>query len=203
MTMRKPNATGSQVGPRTVTRARRSRRPAEAAPLRTAVRTRDAVDLLIARWRAVGTEFVVVDERGRHGEDLASGRLDLARCATTLDATGIDATVRRAGYALLDASNVPRAARPLVLGRALTAVQLLRTHSGHPQWVLIEDAQDLLRQPGIPPHALRLDDGGYCLAVRDGAPLPVAASAGGRLDPGSSADDLDLWHIPPTAAHHV
>src|SRR5690242_11348688 len=48
--------------------------------------TRDAVTTLLARWRAAGTEFVVVDERGRHAAELRAGRLDLTRSADMLDA---------------------------------------------------------------------------------------------------------------------
>jgi len=162
--------------------------------------TRDAVATLIARWRAAGTEFVAVDERGRHAEELRAGRLDLTRSPAMLNASWISATLRRTGYVLLDASNVSRPARPVVIGRALAAVQLLRTQTGGPEWVLLEDAQDLLRQPGIPPHALRFTDGGYCLAMRGGAALPAAVTAGAGLDVHTSQPDLELSFIPPVGA---
>jgi hypothetical protein len=160
--------------------------------------SRDAVATLIARWRAAGTEFVVVDERGRHAEELRAGRLDLTRSPAMLNASWISATLHRTGYVLLDAANVSREARPVVIGRALAAVQLLRTQTGGPEWVLIEDAQDVLRQHGIPPSALRLADGGYCLAARGGAPLPAALTARAQFDVRISQPDLDLSFIPPT-----
>jgi hypothetical protein len=98
------------------------------------------------RWKAAGTSFVVVDASGRHAAGLAAGRLDLTRAA--VDTSWIEAVLHRAGYVLLDACNVPRDARPLVVGRALTAVQRLRLHTGRPAWILLEDAQKLLQQPG-------------------------------------------------------
>jgi hypothetical protein len=159
--------------------------------------TRDAVTTLIAGWRAAGTEFVVVDERGRHTEELRAGRLDLTRSPAMLNASWISAVLRRTGYVLLDASNVSRQARPVVIGGALAAVQLLRTQGNGPEWILVEDAQDALRQPGIPPHALHLTDGGYCLAVRGGAPLPAAMTIGASLDLRISQPDLELSFFAP------
>ena len=158
---------------------------------------RDALATLIARWRAADTEFVVVDERGRHAGELRAGRLDLSRSPAMLTASWIGAVLHRTGYVLLDAANVSRQARPVVVGRALAAVQLLRTQRNGPEWILDEDAQDVLRQPGIPPHALRLTDGGYCLAVRGGAALPAAMTRGAGLDVSISEPGLELSFIPP------
>jgi hypothetical protein len=99
---------------------------------------RDAVETLIACWRAAGTPFVLVDGRGRHAARLAAGRLDLTH-ASALDARWLQATVQRHGYVLLDARNVPRVARSRVLRRALAVVQRLRTRTGQPVYVLVED----------------------------------------------------------------
>jgi hypothetical protein len=162
--------------------------------------SRDAVATLFARWRAAGTEFVAVDERGRHADELRAGRLDLARSSATLDASWIQATLQRAGYVLLDAHNVSREEMPLVVGRALGAVQLLRTRTGRPEWILVEDAQDVLRRPGIPPHALRLADGGYCLAMRGGASLPAPVGTGLAIDIRVSQPALELSLIHPPGA---
>ena len=157
---------------------------------------RDAVVTLIARWRAAATPFVLVDERGRHVAELAAGRLDLTH-ASVLEARWVEATLHRQGYVLFDASNVPRDVRPLVLGRALTAVQRLRVRTGRPEWVLIEDAQDVLRQTGIPPHALRLADGGYALVARGGAAVPSSVTAGASYDVRVTQPGLELSLIPP------
>jgi hypothetical protein len=156
----------------------------------------DAVATLIARWRAGGTRFAVVDDRGRHATELAAGRLDLTR-ASLIDTRWVNATLHRTGYVLLDAHNVPREQRPLVLGRALAAVQRLRARTGQPEWVLVEDAQDVLHLPGLPPHALRLADGGYALAARDGATLPSSVTGSGTYDVRVSQPGLDLSLIPP------
>jgi hypothetical protein len=169
--------------------AERVRRPA-AAP--------DDIALLIARWQADRVPFVVVDGRGRHAGRLAAGRLDLTRAAV-LDAHWVNATLHRTGYALLDAGNVSRVARPLALGRALGAVQRLRARTGQPTWLLVEDAQDLLCQPDIPPHALRFADGGYVLAVRDGATLPASVTGGAAFDVRSIRMGLEVVVIPPRA----
>jgi hypothetical protein len=163
--------------------------------------SRDAVTTLFARWRAAGTEFVILDERGRHAEELRAGRLDLARSPGTLDATWIEATLHRIGYVLLDAHNVSREAMPLVVGRALAAVQLLRTRTGRPEWILVEDAQDVLRRPEIPPHALRLADGGYCLAVRGGASLAAPVVTGAAVACRISQPTLEVSLIPPLRPH--
>jgi hypothetical protein len=137
----------------------------------------DAVLALLARWRRDGTTFVVVDERGRHRDRLAAGRVDLTRAAGA-DSRSINATLRRAGFVLLDACNVPRGSRPRVIAGAVAAVERLRVRTGQPTWILVEDAQDVLDEPGIPPHAWRLADGGYCLVARDGGSLPAWAVAG-------------------------
>ena len=159
----------------------------------------DAVAGLIARWRHDGTTFVVVDERGRHRRELAAGRLDLTH-PSVVDARWVNATLHRTGYVLLDACNVPRRARPLTLSRALAAVRRLRDRTGRPEWVLLEDAQDLLREPGLSPQALALARGGYCLAVRDGGTLPAwtASAPGLRLQ--VAQPDLELSLLPPAGA---
>jgi hypothetical protein len=155
----------------------------------------DAVATLIARWRVAGATFVVVDERGRHTE-LAAGRLDLT-CPSVLDTRWLHATLHRVGYAVLDACHVPRDARSLALGRALATVQRLRAQTGQPEWVLLEDAQDVLRLPDLPPHALNLADGGYALAARDGATLPAAVTGGAAFDVRVTQPSLELSVIPP------
>jgi hypothetical protein len=169
--------------------------PTRAAVPGGATATRDAVTDLIARWRHDGVTFAVLDERGRHRAELAAGRLDLAQ-ASVLDATWVSAWLDRTGYVLLDACHVPRGDRPPVLGRALTVLQRLRARTGQPEWVLIEDAQDVLSDPAIPPHAIRLADGGYCLAVRDGGTLPAAATRGAAFDVRVSRPGLELSLIP-------
>ena len=156
----------------------------------------DPVTTLIARWRAGGTSFVVVDERGRHRRELAGGRLDLTHPAV-VDARWVNATLHRTGYVLLDACNVPRRSRPVTLARALAAVRRLRDRSGQPEWVLLEDAQDLLREPGLAPHAIGLADGGYCLAVRDGGSLPAWATTTAGLEVRVTQPGLELSLLPP------
>jgi len=162
----------------------------------------DAVRGLLARWRRDGTTFVVVDERGRHRDALAAGRLDLTRAAVR-DLPWIDATMHRAGFVLLDAGNVPRVSRPQVVGRALTAVQRLRARTGRPEWILVEAAQDVLRGPGIPPHALRLSDGGYCFVARDGGSLPGWATTGAASGIRLSGPGLELSMMPPRQSGEV
>jgi hypothetical protein len=124
----------------------------------------DEVHGLLVRWRSARTSFVVLDERGRHAGTLRAGRLDLTRAAA-LDVRWISATLHRVGYAHLDAGNVPRARKPAAVARALAVVAELRASAGRPECVLIEDAQDVLRNPGVPPRGVRLDDGGYHLAL--------------------------------------
>ena len=125
----------------------------------------DDVTGLLARWRSTRTTFAVVDERGRHAGTLQPGRLDLTRPAA-LDARWIGATLRRTGWVHLDAGNVPRAAKPAVVRRALAVVAELRAGGGGPECVLVEDAQDVLRHPGVPPHGMRLTDAAFHFAMR-------------------------------------
>jgi hypothetical protein len=166
-----------------------------AAPARDgAIAAPDAARALVARWRRDGTTFVVVDERGRHRDALAAGRVDLTR-AGVADARWINATMHRAGFVHLDAGDVPRASRQQAVGRALAAVQRLRARTGRPAWILVEDAQDVLCRPGLPPHALRLDDGGYCLVVRDGGALPAWAVHGVAPRVWLPGPDLELTMI--------
>lgn len=159
----------------------------------------DAVAGLIARWRHDGTTFAVVDERGRHRGALGAGRLDLTH-APVVDSRWIDATLHRAGYVLLDACNVPRRARRVTLARALAAVRGLRDRSGQPEWVLLEDAQDLLCEPGLSPQAFDLAAGGYCLAVRGGGSLPPWARSVAGLEVRVTQPGLELSLLPPAAA---
>jgi hypothetical protein len=169
------------------------------APARGGATSPDAVTALLARWRREGTTFVVVDERGRHRDELAAGRLDLARAAA-VDATWIDAVVHRNGFAHLDACHVPRERRPAVLGRALAAIQRLRARTGRPEWIVLEAGQVVLREPGLPPHALRTDDGGYCLAVRDGAEPPALPGIHVPALIRVSQPGLELSLVPPRTA---
>jgi hypothetical protein len=114
----------------------------------------DATRALVARWRRDGTTFVIVDERGRHRDALAAGRVDLTR-AGVADARWINATLHRAGFVLLDAGDIPRASRQQAVGRALAAVQRLRARTGRPAWVRLpgpdlELTMILHQQPGDP-----------------------------------------------------
>lgn len=172
------NSTTTHPTPRPAAPAHDGAVPASGAttPVRP-VATPDAVQALLARWCRDGTTFVVVDERGRHRDRLAAGRLDLTRAAGA-DPRWTNATLHRAGFVLLDAGDVPRASRQRVIARAVAAVERLRARTGQPAWILVEDAQDVLDEPGVPPHAWRLDGGGYCLVVRDGGSLPAWVAAG-------------------------
>jgi hypothetical protein len=119
---------------------------------------------LILRWRSARTSFVVLDERGRHAGMLEAGRLDLTRPAA-LDIRWIAATLHRIGYVHLDAGNLPRARKAATMARALAVVAELRASAGRPDCVLIEDAQDVLRHPGVPPRGVRLTDPWFHLSL--------------------------------------
>lgn len=124
----------------------------------------DPVDALLRRLADRDEDYVLVDSAGRH-PDLRDGRVDL-------DATGVSepAEVQQLldtyGHAVLDAGSAPACERSSKVAQALIATQVARHSTGHPRWIVVEDAQDLLRDPDLPPEALKLEDGGYCLVRR-------------------------------------
>jgi hypothetical protein len=135
-------------------------------------RAGDLVDGMVARWQEEHREFLLVDPTGRHGE-VTEGRVDLHR-RTVEEPDEVDRLLADHGQAVLDAADVPVQDRTAVLGRALIAAQCSRARSGTPKWIVLEDAQDLLADPDLPPEALDLTDGGYCLVLRPGVRMPPA-----------------------------
>jgi hypothetical protein len=157
------------------------------------------VEQIVARWRAAGESFVVLDVSGRHVDALAPGRIDVAR-SRPLEPVEIDAALHRTGYAVLDASHVARAARPAVLRDVLNAVEGLRIGLGRPRWVLVDDADQVLRAVDRPPRWLPLGEGGYCVAARNGHALPDWAVDAVPRSVRVTRPEVDLVLLPPAPA---
>ena len=139
----------------------------------------DPIENLVARWEAEDTPFVLVDPAGRHARDvLADSRshVDLQDSPVHEPAV-VDALLSEHGHAVLDAGAVPERERVGVLGQALIATRVSRGWSGSPEWIVVDDAQDLLADPALPPEALDLSAGGYCLVIRKGASVPPPVRA--------------------------
>jgi hypothetical protein len=63
------------------------------------------------------------------------------------------------------------------VGMALSAVAAQRARTGRPRWLMIDDAETVLSDPDIPPHALDLSQRGYCLILRSSERLPDSLAA--------------------------
>jgi hypothetical protein len=78
---------------------------------------------------------------------------------------------------VLGLSYVPAAFRGAALGMALCAVAGHRARTGRPDWLMIDDADAVLSDPDIPPHALDLAGRGCCLVMRSSLGLPDSLAA--------------------------
>jgi hypothetical protein len=132
---------------------------------------------LLRRWAAARHECVVIDLDGRYSElDLpAPGRIvDVA----DLSADELCEVVRaRRRVSVLGFSHVTAESRSNAVGMALAAVTAQRAKTGRPRWLMIDDAETVLSDPDIPPHALDLSQRGYCLILRSSERLPNSLAA--------------------------
>jgi len=122
------------------------------------------VDQLTDGWTAARVSFVVVDRDGRRPWSDTAGvrRVDLAEQPVAEPGDAL-ALLRQHPGLVLDAANVPPGERTRAVGQALIALACLRTWSQGPEWIVVEDATDLLADPDLPPEALDVSAGGYCL----------------------------------------
>jgi hypothetical protein len=137
------------------------------------------VPALLLRWWAAGRhDGVVIDIDGRYAKisppDPGSRYIDVA------DASGdelYEVLQGRRGVSVLDFSNVPTGVRTMALGTVLSVVAAHRARTGHPHWMMIDDAETVLLDPGIPPHVLDLSRRGHCLVTRSAEGLPDSLTA--------------------------
>ena len=133
---------------------------------------------LLMRWAAAREECVVFDIDGRYSElDLPAppGRIvDVADSSTDELCEVLRACHR---VSVLGFSKVTAASRSAVLGMALSAATAQRARTGRPRWLMIDDAETVLSDPDIPPHALDLSQRGYCLILRSSERLPPSLAA--------------------------
>lgn len=125
---------------------------------------RAGVETLVDRWTEAGVAFVVVDRDGcRSWQDTAGvERIDLARTPVAEPAQA-RALLDRSPHLVLDAGNLPDPERTPAVGRALVALACLRTWRQGPEWIVLDHAPALLADPELPPEALDVAAGGYCL----------------------------------------
>ncbi len=122
------------------------------------------VEQLADRWTAASVPFVVVDRDGRrHWPDAAGvSRVDLAEHPVDEPHDAL-ALLREHPHLVLDGANVPPQDRTRAVAQALIALACLRTWSQGPAWIVVEAAPDLLADPALPPEAIDVTAGGYCL----------------------------------------
>jgi hypothetical protein len=146
---------------------------------------------------APGQECVIVDLDGRYaqlGLSAPDGRIiDVANVREEELRALLRARFR---VSVLDCSRCPDDSRSKAVGMALSVVAAHRAQTGRPHWLIIDDAETMLNDPDIPPHALDLSVGGHCLVIRspDGLPGSLATSIGVvgmsvRLTSGGPAPD--------------
>jgi hypothetical protein len=115
----------------------------------------------------------VVDLLGRHtasgtrGVRLTAGRHPLLEPEDVLAPLS-----KQDQHVVVDMSALRETERSDFVARMLLGVQQMRAWRDHPQWIVLDDAQDVLTDPNMPPEALRLADRGYCLIDRGAEPLP-------------------------------
>jgi hypothetical protein len=122
----------------------------------------DVLDALLDEWRARGEQVLLIDVAGRH-RARPGATIDLSRAHPVPGPADVDLLLHE--HACVVVTDAPGPIHP-ALGQILTAAQLLRTWWERPRWIVLEDAQALLSDPDLPPSALRLRDGGYCLVDR-------------------------------------
>jgi hypothetical protein len=126
--------------------------------------TTDTVERMTGRWASAHVPFVVVDRDGRRDWPPDAGVTPVDLAAHPVDEPG-DALdlLRRHPHLVLHAANLPPQRRTGAVAQALIALACLRTWSQGPQWIVVESAADLLADPDLPPEALDVAAGGYCL----------------------------------------
>jgi len=125
---------------------------------------RAGVETLVDRWTEAGVPFVVVDRDscGTWHDNDGLEHVDLAR--TPVKEPGqARALLDRSPHLVFEAGNLPAQHRTHAVGQALVALACLRTWSQGPQWIVLDHAPALLADPELPPEALDVDAGGYCL----------------------------------------
>ncbi|HVN13588.1 MAG TPA: hypothetical protein VMT69_15955 [Kineosporiaceae bacterium] len=125
---------------------------------------RVGVESLVDRWRQAGVPFVVVDPDGCRAWDQTGEvrHVDLASTPVQEPAHA-RALLDRSPHLVLDAGSLPEEERTHAIGRALVALACLRTWRQGPQWIVLDHACALLTDPELPPEALDVAAGGYCL----------------------------------------
>jgi hypothetical protein len=150
-----------------------------------------SVPTQLLRWWAPGRhDCVIIDIDGRYARiDLPApdGRhVDVAH--VSMDQLR-EVLRGRSGVSVLDFSHVPAAVGSTTLARVLSVVAVHRTRTGHPHWLMIDGAETVLSDPGIPPQVLDLSRRGHCLVMRstEGLPDSLAASIDIVVGSGCSA----------------
>jgi hypothetical protein len=145
---------------------------------------------LLRWWVSSRHESVVIDIDGRYARaDLPAGRgrhVDIA----LMSMHQLRETLRGPhGLCVLDFSHVSAADRSTTLGKVLSVVAAHREQVDHPHWLLIDDAETVLSDPGIPPHVLDLSQRGHCLVMRSTQGLPDGLAASIDIVVGSACWD--------------
>jgi hypothetical protein len=134
---------------------------------------------LLRGWATAGQECVVIDIDGRYAQiDLS---MPGSRQVEVADVVAEELRTRlwtRYPVSVLGFSHVPADSRSMAVGMALSTVAAHRARTGRPHWLMIDDAETVLHDPDIPPHALDLSERGHCLVMRslDTVPDSLAAS---------------------------
>jgi hypothetical protein len=137
---------------------------------------------LLRGWLRAHYECVVIDVAGGHDPDLEHWLPPGARTDVSVlrgdDLT--DLLHAHPACLVLDCSRLAGRARSEAITAALSVVGAERARTGRPHWLIIDGAEQVLRDPDIPPHALDLATPGHCMILRTAADLPAAIA--GSLD---------------------
>ena len=127
---------------------------------------------LLRWWSRAGHRCIILDTHGRYTKiDLPAstrGYVDMAD-ASRDDLRGV--LQGRLIVTTMDFSQVPTLLLSTALRLALSLIAEHREQTGRRDWMMIDSAETVLDDPGIPAGVLDLPQRGYCLVMRSAAQL--------------------------------
>jgi hypothetical protein len=150
---------------------------------------------LLRHWVAAGYACVVIDLADRYSQFSIPGAWlsdpDAAKAPEAVELSLVDGSrlcseelnevfSERSRVHVVQFPHTSPARRSAAIVLTLTAIRVQRARTGRPHWLVIDDAESVVFDPAIPPHAMDLTESGHCLILRAGGELP--GSLTGSID---------------------